>query len=286
MQAYKSAGDDTDFKERSGNKETPQTVGKLTHAYFEKDAKSTPTKRNFKIGKRASADDINKPEKLNLGKRPSADDVNKPGKLSSPFLSKDKGDETEETPTKPPKRKSFGIFSGVSKNKRESGASVSSSASSKSRGFKSNPMSYLKSKARGSGSGAGIRLNEGGSAPHHPKRLSILTRRGPKKQSSATQAFALVKNKSRADEVEQLLNQINAFQGFTLMKRLSIRDNDLVQGMQKVIGNESKQTSIKIDSDVRFSHLKASLVQDFGDSIRQNLYLKTLTVVSNLVIRS
>eukprot|EP00980_Cylindrotheca_fusiformis_P027560 scaffold21190_cov54-Cylindrotheca_fusiformis.AAC.1 len=175
------------------------------------------------------------------------------------------------------RRRSFGIF-GKKKHdsepeEEEEEAAVA--AGGKNRSFATNSVDVMESQARGK---AGIRLNSANAAPPPKKRLSILGRARPKAQDNSVNAYNLVKDKSRAEEVEQYLNQIQALKGFKPMKRLSIRDNDIVQAMQRVIGNEPKQTSIKINGDVRFGHIKASLIQDFGDSIRQNLYLKSLTI--------
>jgi hypothetical protein len=277
MDAFKAASDDED--KSAGNNTTPRSVGKLKHSYLENDDKSTLTKRNFTVNKRTSEEakekEANKPEK-NDSPFTKADEKGKPykpGKIDSPFTKADKeGKPPPSNATKTQKRGSFVLF----KKRRDTNASTSSTGSS--RPFRANPINYLKSKARVSGAGDGIIFNEDGVTPPPPKRLSVLGRIGPKKQSNAKKAFSLVHNKSRADEVEKLLNQISNANGFALTKRLSISDNDIVQSMQKVIGNDPKVTSIKIDSDVRFNHLRSSLIQDFGDSIRQNLYLKSLTI--------
>lgn len=127
---------------------------------------------------------------------------------------------------------------------------------------------------------AGIRLSAGSAAPPPKKSLDVLGRKSIKAHDNSVNAYSLVKEKSRAEEVKLYLDQLSALEGDfkSRMKRLSIRDNDIVQSIHKVIGNDPKQTSIKISDDTRFGHVKASLVQDFADSIRKNLYLNSLTI--------
>lgn len=248
-----TTGEEEDFKSKSGNKEQPSKVGKLTHSYLEKDDKASPAKRNFTVKKKESPEEKAKSKK--------------PGKIKNPFLEAEKkGTTMPSISESKPKRRSFGIFG---KKKEEAEASEE-----ERRSFSTSPMDVMKSKAR---DGAGIRLDTN-NAPPPKKRLSILGRARPKAANHSTNAFNLVRDKSRADEVEQYLNQITTFKSFKPTKRLSIRDNDIVQSMQKVIANDSKQTVIKINQDVRFGHIRASLVQDFGDSIRHNLFLKSLTI--------
>eukprot|EP00980_Cylindrotheca_fusiformis_P008330 scaffold1750_cov108-Cylindrotheca_fusiformis.AAC.1 len=264
--------EDEDFKAKSGNKEQPSKVGKLTHSYLEKDDKKAPAKRNFTVPKKKET-----PEE-----KQKAGGTKKPGKLKNPFLDAERsGSPMPSSSTngdgKKGRRRSFGIF-GKKKHdsepeEEEEEAAVATGG--KNRSFATNSVDVMESQARGK---AGIRLNSANAAPPPKKRLSILGRARPKAQDNSVNAYNLVKDKSRAEEVEQYLNQIQALKGFKPMKRLSIRDNDIVQAMQRVIGNEPKQTSIKINGDVRFGHIKASLIQDFGDSIRQNLYLKSLTI--------
>jgi hypothetical protein len=252
-----SSGEEADFKQKSGNTEQPDAVGKLSHSYLEKDDKATSTKRNFSVKKKETPEEKEK--------------ASKPGKIKNPFIEAEKkGKPMPSVVEAKPKRRSFGIFG---KKKRESDASEASEEERRS--FSTSPMDVMKSKAREM---AGIRLDKSTAAPPPRKRLSILGRIGPKAQNNTMNAYNLVRDKSKADEVEGYLNQLHSFQGFKTMKRLSIRDNDIVQAMQKVIGNDPKQTTIKINGDVRFGHIKASLIQDFGDSIRQNLYLKSLTI--------
>eukprot|EP00526_Cylindrotheca_closterium_P001414 CAMPEP_0113614128 /NCGR_PEP_ID=MMETSP0017_2-20120614/7001_1 /TAXON_ID=2856 /ORGANISM="Cylindrotheca closterium" /LENGTH=1705 /DNA_ID=CAMNT_0000523275 /DNA_START=147 /DNA_END=5264 /DNA_ORIENTATION=+ /assembly_acc=CAM_ASM_000147 len=172
-------------------------------------------------------------------------------------------------------RLSLGIFA----KKKSAPTERSKSELNKGRNFGTADVNVNESKARDR---AGIKLNQGNAAPPPRKRLSLLGRMGSSRRNANNNkmnAYNLVLDKGRADEVEEYLNKINTFsQSFTLVKRLSIRDNDIVQAVRRVIDNDPKQTAIKIDGDVRFGHLRSSMVQDFGDSIRKNLYLKSLTI--------
>jgi hypothetical protein len=91
-------------------------------------------------------------------------------------------------------------------------------------------------------------------------------------------AVAMLKDKSKKDELEALIRKIEAADGFPKLKRLSVRDNDIVQNIHKVIANDPNVTEIEIDGDVRFEHLTRSLVVQFGEAFRTNLHVTHLTI--------
>jgi hypothetical protein len=61
-------------------------------------------------------------------------------------------------------------------------------------------------------------------------------------------------------------------------RAISPRDNDLVARLLLIIRNDPSTTELIIDGDVRFEHLRKSMVLDLAESLRTNFHLKTIKV--------
>jgi hypothetical protein len=90
-------------------------------------------------------------------------------------------------------------------------------------------------------------------------------------------AVSILKDKSKAGDVELFIRKIAASGGFPQTRRLSMRDNELVGCMIMAIGNNPRLTKIEVDSAAVFGTINTSLLFQFIDSLRINLHLKSLT---------
>jgi hypothetical protein len=61
-------------------------------------------------------------------------------------------------------------------------------------------------------------------------------------------------------------------------RAISPRDNDLVTRLLLIMRNDPSTTELIIDGDVRFKHLRKSMVLDLAESLRTNFHLKTIKV--------
>jgi len=91
-------------------------------------------------------------------------------------------------------------------------------------------------------------------------------------------AVSKLRDKNLAKEVEGLIDRIDRAGGFPQRRRLSLRDNDLVTSMAKVVANDPSVTKIDIECDPRFQHVQKSLLLEFAEGIRTNLHLETLSI--------
>ncbi|GKY94920.1 hypothetical protein MPSEU_000456900 [Mayamaea pseudoterrestris] len=87
-----------------------------------------------------------------------------------------------------------------------------------------------------------------------------------------------LQDSSKLPQAKTLVARIKAANGFPQRRRPSIRDNDIVSSMEKVIANDPSVTEIKIKADPRVAHLKRSQLLSFCDGLRTNLYLKKLVM--------
>lgn len=94
-------------------------------------------------------------------------------------------------------------------------------------------------------------------------------------------AAALKKLKDKdnnASKVEGLVQRINKAGGFPQRRRLSLRDNDIVATMTRVMANDPSTTDIKFDNDPRFAHVPKSTLLEFAESLRTNLHVTSLCI--------
>lgn len=91
-------------------------------------------------------------------------------------------------------------------------------------------------------------------------------------------AVGKLQDPSLAPQVESLVDRIQAAGGFPHRRRLSLRNNDLVTTMERVILNDPTVDSVDIDNDPRFAHLQKSLILDFAEGLRTNLHVKRLAI--------
>lgn len=97
-------------------------------------------------------------------------------------------------------------------------------------------------------------------------------------QAKIDMVVSMLSDKSKKETVEGLIVRIQAADGFPQVRRLSVRDNDIVQSLTRTISSDPSIVEIKIDSDVRFEHTTKALVIAFGEGMRSNLHLKCLTM--------
>jgi hypothetical protein len=216
-----------------------------------------------------------------------------PGKLKSPYKESDTASASKKSDTKKRssklKKKSSpgddGEPTTPSKKKTPASKKVTPSPSSERKKTKKNfavkKISTEQSAARSKSPMRVSPKNSTTAAPPPPKALSLLGQKNVIKhdvKAHVDSAVGMMKDKSKAKEVEDLIHKIQAADGFPQIRRLSVRDNDLVQTMTKVIGNDPSINKMEVDSDVRFDHLAKSFVVEFGESIRSNLHLKKLVI--------
>lgn len=89
-------------------------------------------------------------------------------------------------------------------------------------------------------------------------------------------SMSKVHDKSLQPQIEALVDRIHKAHGFPQQRRLSLRDNDLVTTLHRAMYNDPSLTEINVDADVRFTHISKTLLFDFAEGIRTNLYLKVL----------
>jgi hypothetical protein len=78
--------------------------------------------------------------------------------------------------------------------------------------------------------------------------------------------------------VTSLYQRVEAARGFPPARRLSLRDNEIVANMIKVIRNDPSVTSIRVVGDERFEQIKKTLLLEFAESLALNLHLESLTL--------
>jgi len=93
-------------------------------------------------------------------------------------------------------------------------------------------------------------------------------------------AMSKVKDKSLEPTISGYIDRIKQAGGFPAQRRLSVRDNDLMADMMRVITNDPKMTELTITGDERFSHIKASYLLEFAEGLRTNLHLKVLKITN------
>jgi hypothetical protein len=117
----------------------------------------------------------------------------------------------------------------------------------------------------------------GPKAPAPPKRFyDDISHGKDKAQGYVDSALVVLQDKSKAEEVERLIRNIESMGGFPETRRLSMRDNELVSQMIMAIRNDPRIETIDVDSDV-FGTINTVLLFQFVDALRLNLHLKSLT---------
>ncbi len=80
----------------------------------------------------------------------------------------------------------------------------------------------------------------------------------------------------KVDEVEKLVQKIEALGGFPKTRRLSLRDNELVGQLVMAVRNDPRITEVHVDAAM-FGTISSTLLSQFIDSLRINLHVKSLS---------
>jgi hypothetical protein len=91
----------------------------------------------------------------------------------------------------------------------------------------------------------------------------------------ANSAMSILSDRSKEQEIRDLVRKIDAAGGFPATRRLSMRDNELVGRMTMAIRNDPSITSIEVTPDV-FGTISSTLLAQFIDALRINLHVKSL----------
>jgi hypothetical protein len=79
-------------------------------------------------------------------------------------------------------------------------------------------------------------------------------------------------------QIQGYLAAIGKASALPVARAISPRDNDLVTRLLLITRNDPSVTELIIDGDVRFEHLRRSMVLDLAESVRTNFHLKTIRV--------
>ena len=97
-----------------------------------------------------------------------------------------------------------------------------------------------------------------------------------KMQGYITSATALLTDKSQEKTIRAVVSRIDQAQGFPVTRRLSLRNNELVGNMIRVVRNDPRITSFTVTPKSLMT-MSITLLEQFLGSLRINLHVKSLT---------
>eukprot|EP00934_Nitzschia_sp_Nitz4_P000353 Nitzschia sp. Nitz4//scaffold49_size126201//81499//87228//NITZ4_003651-RA/size126201-processed-gene-0.101-mRNA-1//-1//CDS//3329553176//353//frame0 len=95
-------------------------------------------------------------------------------------------------------------------------------------------------------------------------------------QSYIDSAINKLTDKSKGEEVEELVEKISRLGGFPVTRRLSLRDNETVGKLILSVRNDPRVTDVHVDAQV-LGTVSSKLLSDFIDALRINLHVKSLS---------
>lgn len=92
--------------------------------------------------------------------------------------------------------------------------------------------------------------------------------------------LAKVTNDNDRQRATAYFERIKQSNGLPQIRRLSIRDNDIVTTLTRVMGNDPNIKEVTIRKDERFGNLPPSLVTGFAESLRYNVNVQKIIMTS------